>query len=152
MDLGSSLELTTVLIGTIVLVLNVLDSVTTAIGLKQYPDKTLSGEGNPIMRFLMLRSRVLAEILKHGVVLIIVISGIVLNEIESLRIVSIMLGLVVINNSWIVISRGVTGRKVISPLRKLQKVLHIPDWGLYIITMGIVLGLAYLINMLVWRV
>ncbi len=143
----SSWELTAVLMGITVMVLNVLDSVTTALAFKQYPDKALKGEGNPFMRRLMLKNRLLAEVIKQGAVLAVVIFGIVFNQVIGLRQLSILLGLVVINNSWIVISRAVTKRKVLGPSRMLQRALHIPNKYLYIVVVVVLGGLAYLINM-----
>ena len=142
----SSWELTAVLMGITVMVLNILDSVTTALAFKQYPDKALRGEGNPIMRGLMLKNRLLAEVIKQSAVLAIVIFGLIFNQVVGLRQLSILLGLVVINNLWVVISRAVTKRKVLGPSKILQKTLHIPDKYLYIVVVVVLGGLAYLIN------
>jgi len=149
MDLRGNLELTTILAGGVVLVLNVLDSITTTIGLKQYPTRTLEGELNPFMRILMRRNKILAEVLKQVVVLTIVVWNIVEGRVEGLIFLGIMLGLVVVNNSWIIMSRAVIRRKVISPIRELQSVLHLPNWCLYPLVMVILVGLTYLIY---WRI
>lgn len=60
-------------IAILVMLLNVLDSVTTEIGFRQYPDKDLKGEANPTMRWLMLKNKWLAEIVKQSAVLALVI-------------------------------------------------------------------------------
>jgi len=51
-----------ILFALLVMVLNVMDSVTTNLCFKQYPDKELKGEGNPIMRWLMLKNKALKAI------------------------------------------------------------------------------------------
>lgn len=137
-------------VATLVMVLNVLDSVTTQLCFKQYPDKELKGESNPMMRWLMLKDRRLAEVIKQSVVLGWVIVLFQHRDIYALRFVGIMLGLVVANNIYILVTRAVKRRKVASPLRMLQKVCHIPDSIVYILVIIIIIGLAYLINGVIW--
>lgn len=143
--------ITAILIGIVVMVLNVLDSVTTHIAFKQYPDETLHGEGNPIMRALMLKNKWLSEMVKQGVVLAIVIYSVMTIDIGALRLFSIILGLVVVNNSWVVASRAIAKRKVFSPFERLRLFLHFPDNKYYyIVAVAILIGLSYLINYIVW--
>lgn len=140
-----------IIVAGVVLVLNVLDSVTTALCFKQYPDKDLKGEANPFMRKLMLKNKTLAEVVKHIGILIIVIALVVkFNDIQTLRLVAILFGLVVINNLWILVSRAITKRKVASPLKMLFKVVKIPDKYDYIVVVLILLGIAYSVNAVVW--
>ena len=136
-----------ILVFTTIIILNILDSVTTRMAFKQYPDPMLKEEGNPIMRRLILKNRTLAEAVKHTLIPLVATLGIITDNMAALRLIGIVLGLVVLNNSWIVISRAITKRKVISPLRKLQSIIHIPDKYLYIFTIAILIGIASLINM-----
>ena len=92
-----SMDINVIVVACVVLTLNVLDSVTTALCIRQYPDKDLKGEANPIMRMLMLKSRVLAEIVKQGIVLALVIYLVVDSDIGTLRFAGIMLGLSLIH-------------------------------------------------------
>ena len=135
----------------LVIVLNILDSTTTAICFKQYPDKELKGEGNPFMRSIMLKNKWLAEILKQGMILGLVIGCLIRGEIITLRIIGIMLGLVVLNNTYMILSCAITHRKIIGPVRKLQNILHLPDWGVYPLVVLMLIGLTCLIHTVVWE-
>jgi len=140
-----------IIVAGVVLVLNVLDSVTTALCVKQYPDKDLKGEANPFMRMLMLKSKVLAEVMKHGICLVIVIALVArFNDIQTLRLVALLLGLVVVNNLWILVSRAITKRKVASPMKMFFKVVKMPEKYHYIVVVLILLGIAYSVNAVVW--
>ena len=139
-----------IMFAVLVIVLNILDSTTTAICFKQYPDKELKGEGNPVMRFIMLKNKWLAGGLKQGMILALVIACLIMGEIISLRTMGILFGLVVLNNTYVILSRAITHREVISPVRKLQNILHLPDWGVYSLVVLILLGLTYLIHTVVW--
>jgi len=134
------------IVAILVMVLNVLDSTTTYLGFKQYPDKELKGETNPFMRVLMLKSKWLAEVVKQGGVLAIVIVLFLDNEIYSMRLVGLVLGLVVLNNAYVIISRAVMRRKVISPGRGLQELCHMSGNITYFVMMTIIICLALLIN------
>jgi len=134
----------------LVIVFNILDSTTTAICFRQYPDKELKGEGNPVMRLLMLKNKWLAEGLKQGMILGLVIGCFIMGEIISLRMMGIVLGLVVLNNTYIILSRAITHRRIIGPVKKLQNLLHLPDWGVYSLVVLMLLGLTYLIHFAFW--
>ena len=149
------LTLSNVFLALVVLTLNVLDSVTTHLSFKQYPDKQLRGEGNPLMRSLMIKSKVWAEVVKQGVVLLIV-SGCwlsrnpeKLNGVGTLQYLSTFLGLVVLNNSLTLVSSAIMKRKVPSPLSKLCGLLHVPKSYLFISAVAILTGLAFTIQWLI---
>lgn len=134
-----------------VLVLNVMDSVTTNLGFRQYPDRELRGEANPAMRWLMLKSKVVAEVLKQGFVIGAVSLILVQDDaLFWLRYVAVMLGLVVLNNTYVFVSRAITKRKVISPLKALEEFLHIPDKYVYAVTVVILLFMTTAICWLLW--
>lgn len=133
-----------------VLLLNVLDSFTTHLAFKQYPDKELRGEGNPVLRWLMLRNKWLAETVKQGVVLAVVVALLLANDIVTMRLAAILLGFVVLNNTYVIVSRAVTRRKVRSPLRLLQEAFHMPDAFTFYVGCAVIVVLAYSINYVVW--
>jgi len=139
-----------ILFALLVLVLNVMDSVTTSLCFKQYPDKELKGEGNPIMRWVMLKSRVLAEVFKHGFVLGLVIWWLLGNQLETLRFATIMFGMVVLNNTYILVSRAVTKWKVVSPTKRLIAFLHLPSKYSYVVVLVVIFLLSGVIYRLAW--
>lgn len=140
-----------ILIATTVVLLNVLDSTTTHLCFKQYPDKELKGEGNPFIRRLMLKSKVLALVAKQGVILAIIIYCLVVNDMETLRYFVIIFGIVVLNNSYVLISRAIVKHKTTPPFKQLCKLLHIPDNISYPLLIIILLGIAHAINLFIWN-
>jgi len=143
-------DLNVIVVACVVLTLNVLDSVSTALCFKQYPDKELKGESNPLMRVLMVKSRVLAEVVKQGVVLAVVIYLVVNNDIVILRLACIMLGLVVTNNTYVVLSRTIAKRKGKAPFMMLVDLLRIPKKYTFPVVLVVLVGMAWIINMIVW--
>ena len=146
--MGLTLEV--ILFALLVLVLNVMDSVTTELCFRQYPDKSLKGEGNPVMRWLMLKSRTLAEICKQGFVFGIVAYFVYNYELVSLRYALIMFSLVVLNNSYVFLSRALLKRKVETPFHRLIAFLHIPDRFGYLSIIFIIVLLTRSIYYLIW--
>jgi len=134
----------------VVMVLNVLDSYTTHLGFKQYPEKDLKSEANPFMRRLMLKNRWLAEVSKQVIILAMCVFLVITNGIASIRLLALLLGLVVLNNTFIVVSRAITKRKVISPAKRLLGLLRIPDKYAYVVILLVIINLALLINKVVW--
>lgn len=134
-----------ILLALVVITFNVLDSVTTNLCFKQYPDKELKSEANPFMRRLMLKNRALAEVVKQVFVTAIVIYYVVANHTEPLKFLSIMFGLVVLNNSYIYLSRKITKRKVVSPLERLRQFIHLPNSLSYALVMILIFGLSIII-------
>lgn len=149
---GSSGEIMSeiLVIAILVMVFNVLDSATTHLGFKQYPEKDLKSEANPTMRWLMLKNKWLAEIFKQVGVLAIVVFLFLNNEIWSMRVVGIMLGLVVLNNTYVIVSRAIMRKKVISPVKALQRFCHIPERLVYFVAVLIIIVWTYMINGIVW--
>lgn len=139
-----------VLVALVVVVLNVLDSVTTLIAFRQYPDKKLEGEGNPMMRWLMLKSRILSEVVKQGGVLAILVWMIAEKSLHSLRLASLLLGLVVLNNSFVIVSRAIAKRRVTTPFERLRMLLRVPKKFSYLLIIITTLSLAIAIDKLVW--
>jgi len=144
------LDIEIIIFAILVLTLNVLDSVTTHLAFKQYPDKELKSEANPFMRKLMLKNRVLAEVLKQGFVLAVCVFLIIMNDIASIRFTVSLLGLVVLNNTFVIVSRAITKRRVIAPLEKIRKTLQVPEKYSYVMVLVILITLAFTINGVVW--
>lgn len=134
----------------VVITFNVLDSVSTHLCFKQYPDKELKAEANPIMRWLMRKNKALAEIFKQVGVLSVVIYLIFSDSPETIRLLAIMLGIVVLNNTYIYVSRAITKRKVITPISKLFTFLRIPKFFSYILILFIIICLSVWIYSLIW--
>ena len=146
--MGLTLEV--ILFALLVLVLNVMDSVTTSLCFRQYPDKELKGEGNPIMRWLMLKNKALSEVFKQGFILGFVVWWLLGNQLETLRLATIMFGLVVLNNSYIVVSRAIVKRETVTPLKKIRMLFHVPDKYSYMLALTIILWISIMIYWLVW--
>lgn len=149
MDL-TQLPIEVILIALAVMSLNVLDSLTTKFLFRLYPDKELKGEGNPIMRSLMLKNFKLAEAIKQTGCLALVLYCLMADKMGVLKIILITLGLVVLNNAYLLISRAITKRKVQSPTESLRKILHIPSKYMYFIDMAIIIGLSVAIQGFLW--
>ena len=125
--------------------MNIMDSVTTELGARQYPDSERKWEANPFARKIMLKSPLLMEILKQVIVTSMVIVLVYAQDIFSLKIIAIALSVVVANNSFIVISRHITKRKIISPAKKLQQIFHTPEKLIYPMMLAVIFGLTALI-------
>ena len=141
-----------IILGATIIILNVLDSVTTHIAFRQYPDKKLRAESNPFMRKIMVKSPLKASLIKHTAVLFIVIYLIICSDWLMLRVIGSILGLVVLNNSYIVIRRAIAKRKTTTPMKLLLHKLHIPKkftrkYG-YVLIVFIILSIALLGNYL----
>ena len=93
----------------------------------------------------MLKNRALAEVVKQVFVTAIVIYYVVANHTEPLKFLSIMFGLVVLNNSYIYLSRKITKRKVVSPLERLRQFIHLPNSLSYALVMILIFGLSIII-------
>lgn len=149
MDL-TNIPLSMIIIAIVIMTLNVLDSVTTNLCFRQYPDKELKGEANPFMRKIMLKNHMFAEVIKQVGVLGLVIYFLSIKDILTLRYFALILGLVVLNNSYVLISRAITKRKVVSPAENLRILFHIPNKLIYFVAIAIICGIAYAINTLIW--
>lgn len=131
-----------------VLTLNVLDSVTTHLAFKQYPDKEFKGEGNPLMRRLMLKNKWLAEVVKQLLILAIVSYLLYKIDLDMLHFMAICLGLVVLNNTVVISSRAILKRKVRTPIKMITKFLHIPEKYDYGFAISIILLFSFYMSWL----
>ncbi len=110
---------------------NVMDSVTTHIGLNKLPESIRAEEGNPIAKWGLERHPVLFEIAKQGFVVGYVCYGVYARDIGVLAVIAILFGIVVANNTIPLLMLVITKRKSKSPLFKLASVLGIPSWLTY---------------------
>lgn len=136
------------LIGGAVILFNVLDSVTTELGFR-LPEHLRAKEGNPMARPWLEKYPKGFHTFKQLAVVICVVILVALGAIQNLVILAILLGLVVINNSYILIGRKVTNRKIHTPFYKACKTCHIPEkwqFGVWLLLVGaIAIPVAYLL-------
>lgn len=142
MILGMS---TLYLAATILIVFNILDSVTTHMALYKLPDDLKAKESNPIMARLFVNHYKLAQTIKHTLVSAGVAYWIFSRDLYALEVLATMLGLVVLSNTYILIGRVVTGKRIDSPLRRLQRLLHVPDKLYYVLSIVAIFALSILI-------
>ncbi len=133
------------LAGAISIIFNILDSVTTHIALYKLPEDLKAKESNPLMAKLFIKNYKVAQVIKHTLVSAAVAYFIVSRDLYSLEIIATMLGLVVLSNTYILIGRKITGNRIDSPIRRLQRLLHVPDKLYYVLVAIIIFALSILI-------
>jgi len=133
------------LAGAILIIFNILDSATTHIALYKLPDDLKAKESNPLMAKLFIKNYKVAQIIKHALGAALVAYLIISRDLYSLEVITTMLGLVVLSNAYILIGRKITGKKIDSPIRRLQRLLHVPDKLHYVLVAIIIFGLSILI-------
>ncbi len=126
----------------ILIVFNVLDSVTTHIALYKLPGDLKAKESNPLMAKLFIKNYKVAQAIKHTVVSAAVAYFIISKDLHPLEIMATMLGLVVLSNTYILIGRKITGKRIDSPIRRLQRHLHVPDKLYYVLVVIIIFALT----------
>lgn len=133
------------LAGAILIIFNILDSVTTHIALYKLPDDLRAKESNPFMAKLFIKNYKVAQAIKHALISAAAVYFIMSDDLYSLEVGATMLGLVVLSNTYIVIGRKITGKRIDSPIRRLQRLLHVPDKLYYVLVAIIIFGLSILI-------
>ena len=129
----------------VLIIFNILDSITTHIALYKLPDHLRARESNPLMAKLFVKNYKLAQIIKHTLVFAGAVYLIISNDLYSLELIATMLGLVVLNNAYILIGRMIMGKRIDSPIRRLQRLLHIPDKLYYVLVAIIIIALSIFI-------
>ncbi len=124
---------TVYLVAAIVIVFNVLDSITTHIALYKLPDQSTAKESNPLMAILFTKNYKVAQVIKHTSISIVVAYFIISNELYMLELAAVMLGLVVMNNVYVLVGIKLTGRNLELPISRLQRLFHIPDRFYYLL-------------------
>jgi len=127
---------------------NVLDSVSTHIGLNKLPPDIKANEGNPIMVGLMNGDNLIAEIVKHvGVLLFVLYYLFIAKNLEQLLYVAVIFGLVVLNNIWVIVGSLVVKKKIDSPLSVVLKISKIPkSWSYLFVVIMLMVATYYLSN------
>jgi hypothetical protein len=116
-----------VLLAVAVIVLNVLDSITTYIGLYRMPPGLGGVEGNPLMAWLGSRKFSVATAIKQSVGVGIAVAGFLTQAEFGLIVVVILYSLIVMNNTYILVRRAITRKPCRSPLVIVTDLLHIPE-------------------------
>ncbi len=129
--------------GSLVVVLNVLDSVTTRIGLYGLPVELRAKETNPFMGWVIGKSHLLADIIKQVFVLGLVALYAYWQNLPTLILFAVLLSMIVVGNIYLLVARLVTKRKVNSPLFYLFRLCRIPQqWDyLFVIVIYLPLGM-----------
>ncbi len=144
------LSLEMILLALIIIIFNILDIITTNLYFKYYPDKTLKDEGNSLMRRLMVKNYKVADAVKIIGILCIIIYSLVTNNVNILRITTVLLGLIVLNNTYILLYSAITKQKKVHLGENLRKILRIPEKYTQLMIIVIMLGLSFGIFVLIW--
>jgi len=133
-----------ILFGVLIVVLNVLDSVSTRLCFS-LPEGLKGRESNPIMASLMEGDYLIAELVKHFGLLLMVTYWVYRQDVEVLLAVTSVFGLVVLNNSFIYATRRIVKKKISTPFgifSKVCKICRMPNWVEYIVVIAVIFGVA----------
>ena len=134
-----------------VMVFNVLDSVTTHIALNKLPQDIKATESNPVMRGLLIKHPLFAEIIKQGSVIGLITWVVLSHDLFTLKVMMLMLVLVVSSNTYLVVGRKVTRKKIKSPLHKLAVLLHIPNKVHFMFFVTVIFSASFSIAWFLWK-
>ncbi len=115
-----------IVLGLCVIVLNILDDVTTYVALHKLPVELRAEEGNPIMAGLMGSDSVLASTIKELGVLLLVTLLIYVKDTSSLYFFVFVLTIVVVSNSFLLVGGVITKKKTGSLINLLETWCKIP--------------------------
>lgn len=115
------------LVATIVIIFNVLDSITTHIALYKSPDHVRAEESNPLLSKLFTKNYKVAQIIKHISISAVVAYFIITRNLYLLELAAVIVGLVVMNNVYVLVGTRLTGKNIDLPMVALQRLLHVPD-------------------------
>lgn len=101
-----------IILGLCVIVLNILDDVTTYLALHKLPVGLRAEEGNPIMAELMEGGSALASTIKELYGLLLVALFVYMKNDVGLYCLLSLLAIVVISNSFCLVGRAITKRKI----------------------------------------
>lgn len=133
-----------ILFGLLAVVFNVLDSVSTKLCFS-LPKDVEGKEGNPLMAKLMENDYFIAEMVKHVGVTLLVLWWMYSRDITLLIMASMVLGIVVLNNFYIYVTRKILKKKIptmFTPFAFIVKKLKIPGWLEYILLIIILVNIA----------
>ena len=134
-----------ILIGGVVVILNVLDSVTTEL-VDRLPQHLQAEESNPFMKKWLENKPMSAHIFKQVAVIAIVAFMIVQGDMRIMMMVAVLLGLVVINNTYIWLGRKITKRKIHTPFYKACVACRIPKNCRYFVWLAVTVPVALAIG------
>lgn len=139
-----------ILLGLLGVFFNVMDTITTEIGLHKLPDDIKVEEGNPIAVWGMKKNNLIFEILKQVYVVGVIGYYIYKHNIFGLIVVASLFGLVVLNNSVTLILRNKTRKRIPAPFHIMVTVLRIPKKLAFIfivlVLFAVSIGIAVLIT------
>lgn len=138
-----------ILLGVVVILLNVLDSVTTVL-VDRLPKYLRAEESNPFAKRWLEKNPKSAHAFKQVSVIGIVVLMIVLGDMRIMMMVVVMLGLVVINNTYIWLGRKITKRKIHTPFQKACVACHVPKNCRYFVWVAVTLPVALAIGFLLF--
>lgn len=138
-----------ILIGGVVVLLNMLDSVTTELGFR-LPAHLRSKESNPFMKSFLENHPVYAHTFKQIAIIGIVAFVVLFGDMRIMVMLAVMFGLVVVNNTYIWLGRKITNRKIRTPLYNACKACHIPENCYYFVWVAITVPTAWAIGFLLF--
>jgi hypothetical protein len=132
---------------------NILDSVSTHLAMNKLPIELRATESNPLMGNLFKRHKViLATVLKHTVIIgIILYYALVSPFLYSIQLLSVLIWLVVFNNLYILFGRMITKKKIKSPIHKVISFARIPEKFHFAIIIVVLFGLTLIIMHFAFR-
>ena len=133
-----------IIIGVLCIIFNVLDSVSTHYALNKLPDNLKAKEANPMAASLMSKDPLISDLVKHISVTMIVVFFVLLEQKALLLEITIMLGLVVASNAYLIFARKITKRKVGTPIHYLLNGIGIPRKYEFWIFIVIIVAVAIL--------
>lgn len=137
------------LVAAIVIIFNVLDSITTHLALYKVPDHLRAEESNPIMAKLFTKNYKVAQLIKHTSISAVVAYFIISDNLYLLEIVAVMVGLVVMNNMYVLLGTKLTGRDIELPIERLQRLFHVPDRFYNVLAYGLVTITVFSLSFLI---
>lgn len=138
-----------IIMGVVVVLLNVLDSVTTELGFR-LPEHLRTKESNPFAKRWLEKSPKSAHLFKQVSVIGIVVFMIMFGDMRIMVMVIVLLGWVVANNSYIWIGRKITKRKIHTPFYKACKACHIPEKYMYFAWVAVAIPTALAVGYLLF--
>jgi len=128
---------------------NILDTITTYIGLYKLPVELRATETNPIMNSAFKKIKFLIpNIVKHLVVIGFVVWEWFIKDYTLVQFLALVLVLVVVNNEYVLVSRVIRKKQVRSPIYNVGKVLRIPDKLMYLFIIVVIYGVVYVVEWL----
>lgn len=140
---------TVYLVGAIVIIFNVLDSITTHIALYKLPDHLRAKESNPLMATLFTKNYKVAQVIKHTSISAVVAYFMISDNLYLLELAAVMVGLVVVNNLYVLVGIKLTGKNIDLPITRLQRLFHVSDRFYYLLSFVLVTIIIFSLSILI---